>query len=76
MQPFSKGTMSAPPKIAAEAEAVRAEDEDQQARVDEALQDGWVFRHDPVRGEFTAARELRTARTLEGLLAAIGEAGR
>lgn len=53
--------------------AVRAADETdldarRQARVDAALQAGWVIRHDPLRGEFTAARELQVGRTLDELL--------
>lgn len=42
-----------------------------QARVDSALQAGWSIRLDPVRLEFTAARELHTARTLDELLDAV-----
>jgi hypothetical protein len=49
--------------------------ERQQARVDGALQAGWSFRRDPVRMEFTAARELHTARTLDELLDEIEAAG-
>ena len=40
----------------------------QDARVEEALRAGWRLHYDPMRGEFTAARELHTARTLDGLL--------
>jgi hypothetical protein len=42
-----------------------------QARVDAALQAGWAIRHDPLRGEFTAARELQVGRTLDELLGKI-----
>jgi hypothetical protein len=53
---------------------LRAEEERRQARVDAALEAGWAIRRDPVRLEFTAARELHTARTLDELLDVI-EAG-
>jgi hypothetical protein len=43
----------------------------QDARLDAALHAGWAVRYDPVRLEFTAARELSTARTLDDLLDAI-----
>lgn len=37
---------------------------------------GWTIRRDPMRAEFTAARELHTARTLAALLDAIeGDGG-
>ena len=52
-------------------EAARLAEERRQAEVDAALQAGWVIRHDPERGEFTAARELLTARTLDDLLGKI-----
>jgi hypothetical protein len=45
-----------------------------QARVDAALQAGWVIRHDPLRGEFTAAREMHVGRTLDDLLEKIESA--
>lgn len=45
-----------------------------QARVEAAVRAGWVIRFDPDRLEYRAARELVTARTLDGLLGAI-EAG-
>jgi hypothetical protein len=45
-----------------------------QARIDAALQAGWVIRHDPLRGEFTAARELHVGRTIDDLLAAVESA--
>lgn len=53
----------------------RAAEERRQARVDAALQAGWQIKRDPVRLEYTAARELVTARTLDGLLDAIEAAG-
>lgn len=56
-------------------EAERLARERQGARVDAALQAGWVIRHDPVRLEWTAAREMVKARTLDKLLDAIEEAG-
>ena len=43
----------------------------QAARVEAALRAGWAIRRDPVRLEFTAAREMHTARTLDELLDAI-----
>lgn len=46
----------------------QAQADRQQARVDRALQAGWVIRHDTARLEFIAARELLTARTLDALL--------
>jgi hypothetical protein len=52
----------------------RAAEEGRQARVDAALQAGWVIRRDPLRLEYTAAREMLTARTLDGLLDAIDAA--
>jgi hypothetical protein len=45
--------------------------ERQDARVEAALPAGWSIRCDPVRLEFTAAREMLTARTLDELLDAI-----
>lgn len=45
-----------------------------QARVDAALQAGWVIRHDPLRCEFTAAWELYVGRTLDDLLQKIENA--
>ena len=54
-------------------EARKAEEE-RQARVDAALQAGWVIRWDPDRLEYRASRELLTARALDGLLDAIKEA--
>jgi hypothetical protein len=45
--------------------------ERQAARVEAALRAGWAIRADPVRLEFTAAREMLTARTLDELLDAI-----
>jgi len=45
-----------------------------QARVDAALQAGWVIRHDPLRGEFTAARDMHVGRTLDDLLEKIESA--
>jgi hypothetical protein len=42
-----------------------------QARVDRALQAGWVIRYDPLQDEYTGAREMYTARTLDQLLDAI-----
>jgi len=53
-------------------QAERAEEQD--ARVEAALRAGWAIRRDPVRLEFTAAREMLTARTLDELLDAIDEA--
>lgn len=46
-----------------------------QARVDAALRAGWVIRHDPVRGEFSAAREVHVGRTLDEMLAKIEDVG-
>ena len=42
--------------------------DEQDARVDAALQAGWTIRFDPVRGEYLAARELVTSRKLDELL--------
>jgi hypothetical protein len=59
-----------------EAEAERpAATDAQRERMETALQAGWVIRRDPVRLEFTAAREVHTARTLDELLDAIEAAG-
>jgi hypothetical protein len=55
-----------------QAQAPRQHTEELQATIDKALQEGWIIRRDPVRLEFTAAREMVTARTLEELLAALG----
>jgi hypothetical protein len=44
-------------------------------RMDAALQSGWVFRYDPLRLEFTAAREMHTARKLGELLDVIEASG-
>lgn len=52
-------------------EAVRLAEERRQARVDAALQAGWVIRYYPERLEYGAARELLTARTLDELLDAV-----
>ncbi len=52
------------PALAAAADA-RSE------RTERALQAGWAIRYDPMRDEYTAARELHAARTLDGLLDAI-----
>jgi hypothetical protein len=49
--------------------------ERQQARVDAALQAGWVIRLDPVRGEYLAAREVHVTRTLDELLGKIESDG-
>lgn len=57
-----------------QADADRLAAEWQSARTEAALQRGWSIRHDPVRGEFTAAREMVTARTLDGLLDQVEEA--
>jgi hypothetical protein len=55
--------------LAAAAELADVElDARRQARVDAALQAGWVIRHDPLRSEFTAAREMHVGRTLDDLL--------
>ena len=48
--------------------AVQAVSERNEARFEAALQAGWVIRRDPVRLEFTAAREVHVARTLDELL--------
>lgn len=48
--------------------AVIAQTVEQGDRIEAAEQAGWVIRRDPVRLEFTAARELHTSRTLDGLL--------
>lgn len=48
--------------------------QDQRDRAAAAMRAGWAFRFDPVRLEFTAARELLVDRTLDGLLGKI-EAG-
>jgi hypothetical protein len=53
----------------------RAQAELEQARVDAAIQAGWVIRWDPDRLEYRASRELLTARTLEDLLDMIGARG-
>jgi hypothetical protein len=45
------------------------------ARIGAALRSGWMIRQDPVRLEFTAAREMHTARTLDALLDAVEGAG-
>jgi hypothetical protein len=37
-------------------------------RMELAMRAGWSFRYDPLRDEFTAARELHTARKLSELL--------
>jgi len=50
-----------------------AQSELEQARVDAALQAGWIIRWDPDRLEYRASRELLTARTLDGVLAMIEE---
>jgi hypothetical protein len=47
----------------------------QDARVEEALQAGWAIRYDPVRLEYTAAREMLTARLLDELLDGIEAPG-
>lgn len=47
------------------------EGERQVERIEAALAAGWILRYDPVRGERVAAREVLTARTLDGLLDAI-----
>lgn len=49
----------------------QAQEERRQARVDAALQAGWVIRYDPDRLEYRGSRELLTARLLDGLLDAI-----
>ncbi len=54
---------------------VQAQAELQQARVDAAIQAGWVIRWDPDRLEYRASRELLTARTLDGLLDVIEARG-
>jgi hypothetical protein len=46
----------------------QAQVDQQDARVEAALRAGWAIRRDPVRLEFTAARELHVARTLDELL--------
>lgn len=53
------------------AEAMTQEQRDRAAA---AMRAGWALRFDPVRLEFTAARELLVDRTLDGLLSKI-EAG-
>jgi hypothetical protein len=53
----------------------QAQVDQQDARVDAALQAGWSIRHDPVRGEYLAARELVTSRTLDELLNVIEAPG-
>jgi spore coat polysaccharide biosynthesis predicted glycosyltransferase SpsG len=40
-----------------------------------AMRAGWAFRYDPVRDEFTAARELHTSRKIGDLLDEIGVPG-
>lgn len=42
--------------------------DDERERVAAAERAGWVFRFDPVRLEFTATRETRTARKIGALL--------
>jgi len=44
------------------------------ARIEAALQAGWLFRYDPLRDEFTAAREMHTGRSVDKLLDAIERA--
>lgn len=56
-------------------EGLQAAADRRQARVDAALQAGWAIRWDPLRGEFSAARELVTARELDELLDAVEAAG-
>lgn len=54
------------------AAADRAEWEQEQARVDIAMQAGWTIRWDPDRLEYRAAKELHTARSVGELLDKIG----
>ena len=53
---------------------LQAERERRARRLDAAARRGWKIRHDPVQLEFTAARELHTAKTVDGLLDEIDEA--
>lgn len=41
---------------------------EQDARVEAATRAGWQLHYDPARDEYTGARELHTARTLDKLL--------
>ena len=68
------GVLADVPEVTA-AETERLAAEAREARVDAALQAGWVIRRDPVRREWTAAREMLTSRTLDGALDAIEAAG-
>ena len=54
--------------MSADLALARAMTQEQQDRVEAAMKAGWAFRFDPVRLEFTAARELHVDRTLDGLL--------
>lgn len=56
------------------AKAARRAAERRDARIDAALQAGWSIRRDPVRLEYTAAREMLTGRTMDDLLDAIERA--
>jgi hypothetical protein len=56
-----------PPPEAGRPAATDAERE----RMELAVRAGWTIRFDPVRGEFAAGRDLRTARTLGELLDAV-----
>jgi hypothetical protein len=55
--------------------AAQAVSERNETRFEAALQAGWVIRRDPVRLEFTAAREVHVARTIDELLDAIEASG-
>jgi hypothetical protein len=68
----TEGELAEAEWLAAQAARVAAERRD--ARLDAALLAGWSIQRDPVRLEYTAAREMVTARTMDELLDAIEEA--
>ena len=51
---------------------VQAQHERQDTRLLAAVRAGWLFRFDPVRLEYTAARELHVSKDLDALLDALG----
>lgn len=75
--PSGQLTGLAADRLAAEwpGEAARLAAERRDARIDAALLAGWSIRRDPVRLEYTASREMVTARTIDELLDAIEGAG-
>lgn len=68
----TEGELAEAELLAAEAARLAAERRD--ARIDAALLAGWSIRRDPVRLDYTAAREMVTARTMDDLLDAIDAA--